>query len=70
MAQPKPVQQDKTTLLLEKLLAVRLFELGATQEKIAKTVGRQKLWVTALVKGIPKKGSSDEKPRTGRKKRL
>ncbi len=68
MAPPKAAPPDKVTLLLEKLLAVLLFELGATQDKIAKTVGRQKLWVNALVRGIPKKGSSDDKPGTGRKK--
>ena len=41
--------------LLEKLLAVQLHSAGATQDQIARMVGKQKLWVNRLLKGIPRK---------------
>ena len=40
--------------LLEKLLVVQLYGLGIPKGQIGKVVGRQKLWVTAILKGIPK----------------
>jgi hypothetical protein len=46
---------DPVEELLQKLLVVQLFSLGATQEKIAKVVGRQKLWVNGILKGLPRK---------------
>jgi hypothetical protein len=53
-ARGKQVSDEKT--LLEKLLAVQLYTLGVPQANIAKIVGRQKLWVNSLLKGIPIKG--------------
>ena len=50
----QPGQRDIE--LLEKLLVVQLYSLGATQTQIARVVGRQKAWVNALLKGIPRKG--------------
>jgi hypothetical protein len=44
---------DRTAELLEKLLVMHA--MGATQEQIAKTVGRQKLWVNGLVKKVPRR---------------
>ena len=49
----QPGQRDIE--LLEKLLVVQLHSLGATQGQIARVVGRQKAWVNALLKGIPRK---------------
>lgn len=50
----EPGKRD--TELLEKLLVVQLYSLGATQDQIARVIGRQKAWVNAMLKGIPKKG--------------
>lgn len=44
--------------MLEKLLVLELYSLGAAQEQIAKVVGRQKLWVNTILKGLPKKGET------------
>jgi hypothetical protein len=38
----KALDQDRTADLLEKLLVFQLYSLGVPQERIAKTVGRQK----------------------------
>jgi hypothetical protein len=51
----KPDQSEELKELLQKLLVVELFALGATQDKIAKVVGRQKLWVNNLLKGLPRR---------------
>ena len=40
--------------LLEKLLAVQLYALGATQSQIARFMGKSKSWVNDLMKGLPK----------------
>ena len=40
---------------LQQMRREAVAQYGASQEKVAKTVGRQKLWVNALLKGIPKK---------------
>jgi hypothetical protein len=45
--------------LLTKMLVFQLFSMGVTQDKIAKTVGKQKAWVNDLLKGIPKGGKND-----------
>jgi hypothetical protein len=60
-AVPKRTTPDssRTAELLEKLLAVQLHGLGATQGQIAKMVGKQKLWVNQLLKGIPRKPTSN-----------
>lgn len=59
MAKKKSKEQNKTVDLLEKMLVFQLYALGVPQERIAKTVGRQTVWVNDLVKGIPKGGKSD-----------
>ena len=51
--------EDRTADLLERMLAFQLYTMGVPQDRIAKTVGRQKVWVNDLVKGIPKGGKSD-----------
>ena len=53
----EPGKRD--TELLEKLLVVQLHSLGATQDQIARVVGRQKLWVNELLRGIPRKGAGN-----------
>ena len=55
MSSPKR-GDDTVVALLEKMLVIQLYSLEASQGKIAKVVGRQKAWVNALVKDIPKKG--------------
>lgn len=64
---PKRQRTDDEQLkeLLQKLLVLELFSMGATQDKIAKVVGRQKLWVNTLLKGIPRKVTDGD---TARKK--
>jgi hypothetical protein len=46
---------DRTAELLEKLLVMQMHAMGATQDQIAKAVGRQKLWVNGLVKKVPRR---------------
>lgn len=41
--------------LLAKMLAVQLHSMGATQDQIARVVGKQKLWVNKLLRGVPRK---------------
>lgn len=45
---------DRVAELLEKLLVMQMHAMGATQDQIAKTVGRQKLWVNGLLKNVPR----------------
>jgi hypothetical protein len=45
---------DEIRELLQKLLVLQLHDMGASQTKIARVVGRQKLWVNELLKGIPR----------------
>lgn len=54
----KKKEPNGVTELLEKLLVVQLYTLGTRQDKIAKIVGRQKLWVNALLKGVPRHPSN------------
>jgi hypothetical protein len=56
MPKKKSVKEENSIDLLQKMLVFQLYALGVSQEKIAKTVGRQKAWVNDLVKGIPKGG--------------
>lgn len=55
MSTGKGMRRDNVEELLQKLLVFQLFELGANQDKIAKVVGRQKLWVNELLKGLTRK---------------
>jgi hypothetical protein len=54
---PKVTKDEtaRTNELLEKLLVMRMHAMGCTQDQIARVVGRQKLWVNALLKKIPRK---------------
>jgi hypothetical protein len=61
MAPRKAADGDPAVVLLEKLLVIQLYSMGATQDKIARTVGRQKLWVNAMLKGIPRMGDVNAK---------
>jgi hypothetical protein len=56
MPKKKHEAGQRTTELLERLLVVQLYALGAPQDYIARVVGRQKAWVNAMLKGIPKRG--------------
>jgi hypothetical protein len=58
MAKPPPADDSMGNIeeLLQKMLVLQMFSMGATQDKIAKAVGRQKLWVNTLLKGIPRRG--------------
>lgn len=58
MPKKKRQQRDRSADLLEKLLVLELFALGASQDRIARTVGRQKAWVNEMVKGLRKGGRS------------
>src|SRR5437867_4462860 len=60
----QPGQRD--TELIEKLVVLQLYNLGAAQDHIAKVVGLQKLWVNNILKGLPKKGEMHGK---GKKKK-
>jgi hypothetical protein len=52
---------DKVIELLQTQIVLEMFALGATQDKIAKVVGKSKLWVNAILKGLarPKAGGSE-----------
>jgi hypothetical protein len=56
MPKRKSPEKDANVDLLQKMLVFQLYALGVSQEKIAKTVGRQRAWVNDLLKGIPKGG--------------
>ena len=57
--------KDESIDLLTKILVLQLFGMGATQSKIAKTVGKSKSWVNDLLKGIPKGGKNDGTKKKG-----
>ena len=59
MPRKKQDATDQATELLQKLLVLQMFALGATQDRIAKAVGKQKAWVNDLLKGLPKGGRND-----------
>jgi hypothetical protein len=48
----RPDDDDKIEELLQTLIVLQMFGLGASQDKIAKVVGRQKLWVNTILKGL------------------
>jgi hypothetical protein len=56
MPKDKRAEEKNTIDLLQKMLVFQLYALGVSQDKIAKTVGRQKAWVNDLLKGVPKGG--------------
>jgi hypothetical protein len=47
-----PPDDDKAEELLQILIVLQMFAMGATQDKIAKVVGRGKLWVNTILKGL------------------
>jgi hypothetical protein len=49
---PGRPDDDKLEELLQTLIVLQMFALGASQDKIAKVVGRQKLWVNTILKGL------------------
>ena len=55
---PVRPDEDKAEELLQKLIVLQMFALGASQDKIAKVVGRQKLWVNTILKGLPPRPKS------------
>jgi len=50
---PKGADEDKLEELLQIVIVLQMFALGASQDKIAKVVGRGKLWVNTILKGMP-----------------
>ena len=50
---PKRADEDTVEELLQTMIVLQMFALGASQDKIAKVVGRGKLWVNTILKGIP-----------------
>ena len=44
--------EDKVEELLQTLIVLQMFALGATQDKIAKVLGKSKSWVNAILKGL------------------
>jgi hypothetical protein len=59
MPRRKRKELDRIADSIEKLLVLELWQRGVPQGEIAKTVARQKSWVTSIVKGIPKGGYSN-----------
>ena len=51
---PGRPNEDKLEELLQTQIVLQMFALGASQDKIAKVVGRQKLWVNSILKGLPR----------------
>jgi hypothetical protein len=47
-------EAERTVELLEKLLVMQMHSMGAAQDRIAKSVGRNKLWVNGLLKNVPR----------------
>jgi hypothetical protein len=46
--------KDRSVELLERLILLQLHTMGATQDTIAKFLGRQKAWVNSCLKGVPR----------------
>ena len=55
MVKSKEDPQETTNELLQTLITLQLYQLGANQAKIAKIIGRQKLWVSNILKELPKR---------------
>jgi DNA-binding Lrp family transcriptional regulator len=49
----------KEAELLEKLLVLQLYSLGATQSQIARFIGKSKTWVNDRLRGLPKRGGGN-----------
>jgi len=48
-------ESERTTELLEKILVMQMHAMGATQDQIARVVGKQKLWVNGILKKVPRR---------------
>ena len=58
---------DKTIILLEKMLAIQLFSLKMTQDQIARIVGKNKTWVNDLLKGLTTGGEKNGHPKKSKR---
>ena len=58
---PQRSDEEKILELVQTQIVLQMFALGATQDKIAKVVGKSKLWVNTILKGLtrPKPGGSE-----------
>ena len=53
-------EAERTLELAEKLLAMKMHSMGATQGQIARAVGKNKTWVNGVVRGVPRYPERDE----------
>ena len=53
MAKKDQTENERIIELLEKLLILQLLQRGATQQTIARYLGRAKAWVNESVQGLP-----------------
>jgi hypothetical protein len=56
---PKSADEERVEELLQTMIVLQMFALGASQDKIAKVVGRGKLWVNTTLKGVPPRPKPD-----------
>lgn len=54
MAGKKQTPNEQLEGLVSKLIAISLWNSGASQSKIASAVGKSKIWVNDFLKGVPK----------------
>jgi len=54
MSDKKEINTDRVEELLAKLVTVNLWTAGASQNTIARAVGKSATWVNAFLKGVPK----------------
>ena len=58
MAKEQGAEQFSAVDLLQKMLVFQLHAMDVPQTRIAKTVGKQTVWVNELLKGIAKGGKA------------
>jgi len=46
--------ENRTVELLERIVLLQLHTLGASQDSIARVLGKSKVWVNKSLRGIPK----------------
>jgi hypothetical protein len=54
MSRKKQTPNDQIEELLSKLLTINLWNSGASQNTIARAVGKSATWVNQFLKGVPK----------------
>ena len=54
MARKRVEGENRSVELMEKLVLVQLHSLGASQDTIARFVGKAKGWVNKQLKGVPR----------------